>query len=252
MPWLAASPERGCTKPAWPGRDRHRQPGCDHAAPRPARSTSRSTLDRSSPASPAYAVDGNPRIRMQPLDRERQRSRAVGAVGREPADQPLREPRRDQHALGRVLASGDRRARLVQRRQLGAAGRAAAAAGRRRSGRRRTRPRAASARPGPRRCAPTPAPRRGCGWPAAGASTSSTRSILFSTSSCGISSASISSSTVAHAARAAPASSSSLGRRVGDEQQQVAGQRLLERGRERLDQLVRQLADEPDRVGHQV
>jgi ribose 1,5-bisphosphokinase PhnN len=33
---------------------------------------------------------------------------------------------------------------------------------------------------------------------------------------------------------------------------QVGAERLLERGRERLDQLVRQLADEADGVGEQV
>ena len=33
---------------------------------------------------------------------------------------------------------------------------------------------------------------------------------------------------------------------------QVGAERLLERGREGLDQLVRQLADEADRVGEQV
>ena len=44
-----------------------------------------------------------------------------------------------------------------------------------------------------------------------------------------------------------------LGRgRVGDVQHEVGDERLLERRREALDELVRQAADEADRVGHEV
>ena len=39
-------------------------------------------------------------------------------------------------------------------------------------------------------------------------------------------------------------------RGIDDVQQQIRGARLLERGPERRDQMVRQLTDEPDRVGH--
>src|SRR5439155_21131263 len=38
-------------------------------------------------------------------------------------------------------------------------------------------------------------------------------------------------------------------RGIDDVEQQIRGARLLERGAERSDQMVRQLADEPDRVG---
>jgi hypothetical protein len=41
-------------------------------------------------------------------------------------------------------------------------------------------------------------------------------------------------------------------RRVDDVEYQVRDERLLERGREALDELVRQAADEADRVGDEV
>ena len=77
--------------------------------------------------------------------------------------------------------------------------------------------------------------------------TSSQRSILFSTSSRGISSAPISLSTDSTAAICATSSSSSA-EASHDVQDEVARERLLERRREGLDQAVRQLPDEPDRV----
>ena len=53
--------------------------------------------------------------------------------------------------------------------------------------------------------------------------------------------------------RASISSSRSSGRGgVGDVQDEIGDERLLERGREPLDQLVRQAADEADRVGQQV
>ena len=72
------------------------------------------------------------------------------------------------------------------------------------------------------------------------------RSILFSTRSCGTSPAPISAST---GSTAAICSSRTGDERVDHVQQQVGVHRLLERRAERGDQVVRQVADEADRVG---
>ena len=53
-------------------------------------------------------------------------------------------------------------------------------------------------------------------------------------------------------ARVISPSSSSGDRGIDDVQDQVSQARLLERGAERVDELVGQLADEADRVGQQV
>ena len=79
----------------------------------------------------------------------------------------------------------------------------------------------------------------------------STRSILFSTSSIGSSPAPISCSTSSTASRWRSCSSSAR-RRVDDVQHDVGDERLLERRREALDELMRQPADEADRVGDEV
>ena len=60
------------------------------------------------------------------------------------------------------------------------------------------------------------------------------------------------SSSTSSTARVIASSSSSRRAGVDDVQQQVGALGLLERGGERVDELMRQLADEADGVGHQV
>ena len=145
----------------------------------------------------------------------------------------------------------DRRAERVQLVQLARPRRAGSAAARPGSAR-RTAPRCArGARRGPRPSPPTPAAPRDSRLASRRRCMGSTTSILFTTSSIGRSSAPISCSTAFTASICSI--SSLLGRRtIDDVQDQVGDERLLERRREALDELVRQAADEADRVGDEI
>ena len=237
-------------------RDRDREPGSDdRALPRP-------ELDplagREIEARVAgVGALGNARVGADALDR-RARSRALGRgpvfgdeVRRVAADlaRAAAARARGRRPAGPRAPRSARRARRARRAPCPPrTGRAAAPA---RTARRSARRCARAARRAPPRSAPRSAARPGSGSRAGGGRGRSTESILFRTSSVGMSVAPISASTastardrVRRAARRAP-TRRPRGGRVGE-------QRLLERGREPLDELVRQAADEADRVGHEV
>ena len=203
---------------------------------------------------------GKRRVLAQPRDR-RARSR------RSPLAHAVRAPRRRgtaRSARSRGAAAGRgrgrpppcpraprsaRRARTARR--ASPPRRTGRAAARPRSGRRSARRSRSRSSSSPSPVAAEPAARRGTGSPSRRRPSGSTRSILFRTSSTGTSSAPISCST---ASTAAIFSSQPLvGRgRVGDVEDEVGDERLLERRREALDELRRQAPDEADGVGDEV
>ena len=249
MPCRAASPERGWTNPAWPAGIAtarpvpivRRSPGA--SAP-PRCWTGRAPRRRGSRG-------GHPGVGVQPAHRDNQATvvhAVVGVAGRR-SSRGSRAVTSTPSALVLAPVIGAPLAYSAESSAPASCGHQQpdvdVAVGEELGHR------GASARPGSRRCGPRSAPRRGSGSQPPAADRVDQRRSCSARACCGSSSAPISSSTRV-ARRPAGGQLLLAGRGVGDQQDQVAGQRLLERRREGLDQLVRQLADEPDGVGHQV
>ena len=174
------------------------------------------------------------------VDAQSRRSGARARPGRGP----------DEHALGAVLAlevAGE----LVELGEHGCPRSTAAAARPAAASPRTPRSIRSRSRRAPRRSRRRSRSRRARRSAARARSSASSRSSLLKTSSRGAAPAPISSSTESTAAIASRRRSLGLGG-VDDVDDQVGEHRLLERRLERLDELMRELADEADRVGDQV
>ena len=240
-------------QPAWPGGQLDRDarpdlralPGADRAAPRARRGRGRRRRRARGPAGRRAGSSrrtGSVTPARAPLPVTAKRAKRSATV--------RGHARAHAHAVGRVVAlevAGDARAA-----RPGGRPRRTAAAARPAASGARTRPRSARAgRRAPRPSRAETSTRVGMRRRSSARRSASIRSALLSTSSRGFSPAPISSSTSSTAASISSSSSSSA-RRVDDVQDQVGEPRLLERRAERVDELMRQLADEADGVGEQV